>query len=173
MKKYNFIFTIFILFNLFLPVQADVYEYPAGLGSIAGKIPEMESIKCKFKQEKTMPNISKPLVSGGDFEFVKNKGVYFNTTYPIKSSANYTNKNYKQVNDIVNAISAKKYERLEKEFSFFFTGKSDNWTLGLKPKQNSPVKDYISSITIQGSDYISMIKISQTNGNKTVIWFTK
>lgn len=173
MRNGKFIFSIFIFFNLFLPVLADVYEHPAPLSNIAEQIPEMGSIKCKFKQEKSIQNISKPLVSEGDFEFVKDRGVYFNTTYPIKSAVNYTNKNYKQINDIVNAISAKKYQRLEKEFNFYFLGKSNNWTLGLKPKQNSSVKDYISSITIQGSDYINQINVVQTNGNKTVIWFTK
>ena len=177
MKRYNFgkIISIFIIsiYCFITPVFADVYDYPVNLRNIADQIPEMQSIKCKFKQEKTIPNISKPLISSGDFEFVKNKGVYFNTTYPIKSSVDYTNKNYKQVNDIVNAISAKRYEKLEKEFNFYFTGKSTNWTLGLKPKQNSPAKNYIASITISGSNYISQININQTNGNKTAIWFIK
>ena len=112
MKRYNFwkFISIFIIsiYCFITPVFADVYDYPVSLRNIADQIPEMQSIKCKFKQEKTMPNISKPLISSGDFEFVKNKGVYFNTTYPIKSSVDYTNKNYKQVNDIVNAISAKR-----------------------------------------------------------------
>ena len=177
MKKFNSILNILLMVFILLffsnSSMADVYEHPAALSSIAEKIPVIESVKCKFKQEKTMPNIAKPLVSGGDFEFVKDKGVYFYTLYPIKSTVDYTNKNYKQVNDIVKAISAKKYEKLEKEFSFFFTGNSGNWTLGLKPKQNSPAKNYITSITIQGSSYINQININQTNGNKTAIWFIK
>ena len=133
----------------------------------------MGSIKCKFRQEKHLQNIAKPLISSGNFEFVENKGVYFYTLHPIQSTASYTNKNYKQINDIVNAISAKKYSRLEKEFNFYYEESSDEWTLGLKPKKNSNAYNYISSITIEGSDYISKIDIRQTNGNKTVLWFTK
>ena len=45
-----------------------------------------------------MKNISKPIISNGNFKFVKNEGVYFETTYPIKSTVSYTNKDYKQIN---------------------------------------------------------------------------
>ncbi len=156
-----------------LPVFADVYDYPSRLEDIVQKLPALESVKCKFKQEKTVQNLAKPLISGGDFEFVKDKGVYFHTTYPIEASVDYTGKNYKQINDIVNAISTKKYSRLEKEFNFYHTGTTDNWTLGMKPKEESAAANYISSITVKGSSYISGIEILQTNGNKTVIWFDK
>lgn len=173
MKKFSFISIIFLFLFFCSPVFADVYNSPAALESISTKIPQFGSIKCKFKQEKYIPNITKPLVSGGDFEFVENKGVYFYTTYPVKSVVDYTNKNYKQINDIIKAISSKKYSALEKEFSFFFTKQSENWTLGMKPKKNSKAYNYISSITVNGVDYIYKIEIAQTNGNKTVIWFKK
>lgn len=152
---------------------ANVYEYPANLNDIFTKMPKIESIKCKFKQEKHMQNIQKPLVSSGDFEFVENKGVYFHTKYPIQTENNYTNEKYKQINDIICAISKKKYSGLEKEFDFYFQGNSNNWSLGLKPKKATQAFNYIKSITLQGDDYIHQITIEQTNGNKTLLWFTK
>ncbi len=171
MKKYSII--IFLLLILSCPVLADVYNSPSNLESISKQIPKIGSIKCKFRQEKFLQNISKPLISSGDFEFIENKGVYFHTLYPIESTVDYTNKNYKQINDIVNAISAKKYSRLEKEFDFFYEENGNKWTLGMKPKKNSNAYNYISSITLDGSDYINKIRIQQTNGNKTILWFTK
>ena len=175
MKKIRLLFLIIfsVFFWSFSSVLAGVYDNPAPLSEISAQIPELNDIKCKFKQEKTVQNISKPLVSSGDFEFVKNKGVYFYTTYPIKSTVDYTNKNYKQINDIVRAISTKKYSGLEKEFNFFFSKTGNLWTLGLKPKPTSNLTNYIKTISIDGSSYINKIEISQTNGNKTVIWFIK
>lgn len=155
------------------PVLADVYSSPANLSDISRQIPKMDSIKCKFRQEKYLQNISKPLVSTGDFEFVENKGVYFYTQYPVKSTIDYTNKNYKQINDIIKAISTKKYSKLEKEFNFYFSKSLNTWSLGMKPKKNSNTYNYISSITIEGSNYIHKVDIQQKNGNKTVLWFTK
>ncbi len=175
MKKINlcFVFSFILLFSFLGISFANVYDYPDSLENISKKIPKMESIKCKFRQEKTMPNTLKPLVSSGYFEFIKDKGVYFHTTYPIKSEVNYTNKNYKQINEVINAVSAKKYSKLEKEFSFFYETSSNFWTLGMKPKKDSNAFDYISSITLEGSSYIQKISLTQTNGNKTTIWFTK
>lgn len=171
MKRISII--IFSLLFFSQSVLADVYNSPSGLENISKHIPKMGSIKCKFRQEKYLKNIEKPLVSTGDFEFAENKGVYFYTKYPVQSTVDYTNKSYKQINDVVNAVSTKKYSRLEKEFDFFFEGNSDKWSLGMKPKKSSNAYNYISSIKIDGTNYINKISIVQTNGNKTVLWFTK
>lgn len=152
---------------------AEVYDNPVKLEEISSKIPDMKSLKCKFKQEKYINNIQKPLISTGDFEYIEGKGVYFHTTYPIDSTADYTNKNYKQINDVVKAIQSKKYSPLEKVFTFFFEDNQKEWTLGMKPKEKSDVSKVILNITVSGSDYIKQLIINQTNGNKTVIWFIK
>ena len=133
----------------------------------------MESITCKFRQEKHIKHIEKPLISGGNFEFKKNTGVFFETTYPVQAKTAYTNENCKQINDIVNAISSKKYSGLEREFNFYFEKSNKIWTLGLKPKTNSNTSKILSSITISGNDTIENMIIQQTNGNKTVLWFIK
>ena len=171
MKKISlFVFAIFLFCNCCI---ADVFDSKKSLYDIDSQIPQLNSIKCKFKQEKHLANVQKPLISGGDFEFKKNEGVYFYTTYPIQSATNYTNKNYKQINDIINGISSKKYSQLEKEFEFYFEKFGGNWVLGLKPQKGSSAYNYISSIKIEGSDFIQKINISQTNGNETLLWFTK
>ena len=170
MKKVSLIFLLLFLCS---SAFAGVYDFPTNLKTISNQIPKMGSIKCKFRQEKRLQNIAKPIISSGNFEFTENKGVRFITQYPIQSTVDYTNKNYKQINDIIHAISTKKYSKLEKEFHFFFEGDTNLWTLGMKPKENSNAYNYISSITISGAEYIHKIDIQQTNGNKTILWFTK
>lgn len=170
MKKLSL---IIVLLFLICPVLAAGYDFSSNLNDISKQIPKMGSIKCKFRQEKYMQNISKPLISSGNFEFIENKGVYFHTLYPIQSTVDYTNKNYKQINDVVNAISTNKYSKLEKEFDFYYEKTSDKWSLGMKPKKNSNAYNYISSITIDGTDYINKISVEQKNGNKTILWFIK
>ena len=169
----EFLLMILIIFSVICPVKADVYDHGQSLEIISKQIPKPENIKCKFKQEKYIKNIQKPVVSGGDFEFVKGEGVYFTTTYPIYSKTDYTNKNYRQINDIISAISSKKYSKIEKEFNFYYEEKKSGWILGMKPKRNSKTAEFISSITVSGKDYIQKIETAQTNGNKTILWFTK
>ena len=161
---------LIIVFFLSLSVQADVFDQKSDIQTISKKIPQMDNIKCKFRQEKIIQNIQKPVISGGDFEFKKNEGVYFYTTYPVKSGVSYSGKNYKQVNDIINAISNKKYSRLDNEFNFYFEKNNSDWILGLKPKDDE-VSKYLSQITIEGSNRINKINIVQKNGNRTTIWF--
>lgn len=171
MKKIISSFFIFLAIQCF--AFSNVYDSPQNLDIILVKLPELKSIKCKFKQEKYLKNISKPIISSGDFEFVKNKGVYFTTTYPIQAQTNYTNKNYKQINEIINAISSKKYSKIEKEFDFYYEDKKSDWILGICPKSKSQSAEFISYITLSGQDYINKIEIKQTNGNKIILWLTK
>ena len=152
---------------------ANLFDSPIKLKDISNKLPELKSIKCKFKQEKYLKNIQKPIISSGDFEFIENEGVFFYTKYPIESKTDFTNEKYKQINYIIKAISNKNYSKLENEFNFYYEGKISDWSLGLKPKKNSQTYDYISSISIKGTNFINKIIISQTNGNETIIWFTK
>ncbi len=150
---------------------ADVFQNKANISSFINEIPKMNSISCKFKQEKTVKGIAKPLISGGNFKFIKDKGIFFETTYPIKSSTSYTSNEYKQINSIINAISNKKYKNLENEFDFYFNKENSKWNLGLIPKQNTQSAKFISSIQISGNEIIDKIIINTKNGNKISQWF--
>ena len=170
MKKAILFMYFFVFCNL---SYANVYNHPDKFENILRQIPKAENIKCKFYQEKYLKNVQKPVISKGDFEFIENKGVYFYTHYPVEIKTDYTNKNYKQINEIISAINSKKYSKLEKEFDFYFEKNKNNWSLVMKPKKNSKSYGYISSITIDGNKNIDKISILQTNGNKTLIWFKK
>lgn len=170
LKFFYILFTVLILFLSRNLVFANVFDNKVYLESIINQLPEVKSIKCKFSQEKILPNIEKPLISSGDFEFIENKGVYFYTYYPVKSTIDYTNKNYKQINDIINALSSKKYKRIEKEFDFYFEKKDKKKILGLKPKNEAA--QFIDFILIEGDNSIQKIKIQMVNGATTNILFT-
>lgn len=139
--------------------------------SFIKELPELTNINCRFKQEKHLKNINKLIISGGDFSFDKNKGVVFKTKYPIKSVVYYNNYDYKELNDIMNAISTKNYSVIQKVFDIYFEKNNNKWVLKLLPKQKTQVCDIISFISISGDKNINKIVISMLNGNKTVLWF--
>ena len=104
----------FILSLFFIPpVFAGLYD----------KEEPLNNISCKFRQEKQTSNIL--LKSSGDFVFDKSKGVTFYTTYPIKSTTSYSTREYRQINNVITAISNKSYSRLEKDFKFYFQKEND------------------------------------------------
>ena len=113
-----FIFCFFILKTV--TAAADVFNYPATAKNAAAQMPEFESTKCKFKQNKYMIASKINLVSGGNFQFVKDEGVSFETTYPIHSETSYTTSNNKNINAIVKAIINKNFSYIEKNFEIYY-----------------------------------------------------
>ena len=163
---------IFILILLFLtsPVFAGLYDKEEPLNNISKNIPALSNISCKFRQEKQASNIV--LKSSGDFVFDKAQGVTFYTTYPIKSTTSYSTREYKQINNVISAISNKSYSRLEKDFKFYFQKENDIWTLALMPKQTSQAYNYLKTIEITGgAEKINKIMILTCDKTKTTIWF--
>ena len=168
-KKILLIF--FIIMGVNVSGFAGVFDNPKKLEEIAPNLPEFSSIKCKFEQEKTMPNSQMVLKSSGDFEFIKGEGIIFKTTFPIESTTSYNSTEYKQINDIVNAISNKNYGKIEAVFDFYFDKVGDKWTLGLVPKKSKQVAKYLKSIEIEGINDISKMKITTQNSVVTLIKF--
>lgn len=165
--KKNFV-TLVSLFVL-SSANASVFEHEASLDKIANELPELKSIECKFIQEKQFSNLV--LKSSGDFTFEKGKGVIFYTTYPVKSVTSYTSREYRQINNVITAISNKSYSRLQKDFKFFFEKKEKGWTLALMPKQDTSAYNYLKSIEINGRENIDKIVILTCDKTKTTIWF--
>ena len=170
--RYKFLTVIFSLWFLSGTVFANVFEHEQNLAFISDKLPALESITCKFRQEKVLPPSGAILKSSGDFVYEKNKGVTFYTTYPIKTVSSYTSKEYRQISSIINAISNKSYSKIEKEFRFFYTGEKENWHFGLLPKPDSAAYNYLKSVEIEGnSKKILKITILPVDLTKTTIWF--
>ena len=165
-----FIFLIFL--SITLSSQATVYENKISATELSKILPTLDNINCKFKQEKVLKNIEKPLLSEGNFSFIKQQGIFFETTYPIKSTTSYTNKDCEQINDIIMAISNKKFSKLDNKFDLYYKEKNGLWTLGLKPKPNTGADKYIDSITIEGIELITKIIILMKDGSKTTQWFS-
>lgn len=156
-----------------LSCSASVYEYKTGAKELMKELPVLDNIECTFKQEKILKNIQKPLISGGNFKFDKTKGVFFETTYPIKSYTSYTGSDYSRINDIIVAISNKQYSKLDNTFDLYYKKNTQFWTLGLKPKEKTEIYKYINTITIDGTEYINKIVIEMKDGSKTTQWFSK
>ena len=169
----NKILAIILLYLSFvLTCNATVYNNKISAKELSKILPTLNDIDCKFKQEKVLKNINKPLISGGNFSFKKQEGIFFDTTYPIKTTTSYTNKDCEQINDIIMAISNKKFTKLDSKFNFYYEKLENIWILGLRPKEKTNIDKYIDSITIKGLDNIQEIVILMKDGSKTTQWFS-
>lgn len=168
------IFLIFsILFLTSCSAIAGVFDHPQKLSEIFPQLPDLNSVNCKFKQEKILPNATVPLRSSGDFQFIKEKGIVFKTIYPIESTTSYNAAEFKQINEVINAISNKSYSKIENIFDFYFTKNGENWTLGFKPKKSHQSAKYLAYVQIEGKTDIAKIIIKMKNSTETTIRFYK
>lgn len=135
---------------------------------IAEQIPELENISCTFTQKKAIENMT--LNSGGNFKFVKDKGVIFETLYPIQMITTYNSPRTKYVNDIILAVSKKDYTYLDKNFKLDFARLDNKWHLVLNPKKDN-IKKHLNSVAIDGNTYINRIYIDTVNSGQTEILF--
>lgn len=151
MKKLT-IFLILCMSCSALSVAAsDVFSHKVTAQTAASQMPEFESKTCKFNQSKYMTTSTVTLKSSGNFKFIKNQGVTFETTYPIHSENSYLASHNKNINAIVKSVVNKNYTYVEKNFDIYFMKtSSDCWILALRPKENSPLKGDMRSLQIAG-----------------------
>jgi len=168
MKKLLILFTGFIIAAGVC--YADVFSHPARVEDIT--VPQFNIVSCKFTQEKTIPNSAQSIKSGGNFRFVKDKGVVFDTTYPVKMTTSYTSDDNRRISGIISAINKKDYSYLNKNFSIFYEKRGSIWTIALRPKPDSKINAHIASILIEGGIYIDKININTKNSGSTKISFT-
>lgn len=147
----------------------DVFNHPSTSKAISSQMSKLKDVSCKFTQEKYIG--SAVLKSGGNFQFVKNKGAIFETLYPIKSTVSYTSAQNKQMNDVIVAVSNRNYSYLDRNFSLFYKKENNNWTIGLKPKKGSVTASQLHDIVIKGSVDINNIKIDTIKNGITDIHF--
>ena len=147
----------------------NVFSHRETSKNIAKNMPSLKDAVCTFTQEKTIGSTS--LKSGGNFKFINSKGAIFETEYPIKSTISYTSAQNKQMNEVIMAISNKNYSYLDKNFDLYYMKKNNIWTVGLKPKENSPASTQINTIIVNGQVDIKQIKISTVKNGTTDISF--
>ncbi len=156
------IFSVLFLFFVFASsVFSAVEKTPASV--VASSLPDLKSVDCKFVQERNFSGTS--VKSSGDFKFIKGKGVYFMTTYPVRATSSYTAANNRYINDIILAVTKKNFSKIDKDFDMFFqkSSKNSTWSVDLRAK-NENIKNHIEMIKIFGDNkHITQILIYQVN----------
>lgn len=178
MKK-NILLLALLLFAIYKNAYAsDIFNHPISAEDASKKMPVFENKTCKFTQNKYLTSSKINLTSGGNFQFIKDKGVNFETTYPIQAKNSYTTADNKQINSIVKAVVNKNFSYIEKNFDLYYMPlNSSQWIFALKPKSKSPLNKSLKSLCITGeninnSGIITKMTIS-TENNTTTISFTQ
>lgn len=167
------------IFMLAVCVNAeDIFSSKVTAQKAASLMPDFQNEVCRFNQTKYLKVSETSLKSGGDFKFIKDKGVIFETTYPIKSTTTYTSSQNKRVSSIIKSVINRNYTYLEKNFEIYYRkAGAQNWILALKPLSTGQLKGELGSIIIYGTTAQKTGRITKmiidTTNTKTTINFTE
>ncbi len=172
------------------PKKLSHTNYPA-FNAVQKKLSSTTRLTGQFKQIRTLPILSKPLVATGHFVFSRHKGLQWYQTTPFKSSLIVTQDTIKQqigdtppniltedkqpivfaFTNIFLAVFNGNIKMVEHYFQIYFAGNQTNWQINLKPI-SYPLNKGISLITLKGAAMIRSITITDSKHNQTVIYLT-
>tara|TARA_R110002124_G_scaffold61789_2_gene169067 strand:- start:13493 stop:14089 length:597 start_codon:yes stop_codon:yes gene_type:complete len=155
-----------------------------GLTSIAREIVVSDSVHGEFRQEKTLPFVTTPFVSTGEFRLARESGLFWHVLEPLESTMlvrdGQVSLDGKRVDDqgVGRLITTVMLGFLEGNLSGLketFDVSTDildaGWTMSLTPK-SSRLRAAIELVRIQGKQHLTAIEIVDAEHNRTLMQFT-
>lgn len=191
--------TLLILLSLSLCWSADLYQQPishleanSALTQILKEIQKSPQIQSKYTQKKSLQSLKRPITTSGDFSFSLKQGVLWKQTKPFPLTIGITPNSLYQVNPdgsqfqleadkvpflsqisgIFISLFQGDAQKIFENFDVFFLGDSQNWQLGLIPK-NILIQKFFQKITIHGKKQINSIHLIESSQSSTLLEFTQ
>lgn len=174
---------IFVLSFVSLSAKSDTGKNLEAINNILQK---HAVVAGDFIQTRSITGIDQPLVSRGDFIFVKLKGIYWHTVEPVEFDTRFLHPEFtgsqqpqqpkpglmqKRIGQLMMNFLGGDIKSLEKRFHLALADKEGVWKLSLDPKRKA-VKKQLSLLTIEGADYINEISIINNKSGTTTIKFS-
>jgi outer membrane lipoprotein-sorting protein len=192
-----------VLSSLLLPATAladpDVFLHPKSaeelaktlLARPAQEVSQTRVLRGRFLHRKHLSDIPAPLESGGEFLFVRDRGLYWHTQKPFDSVFVLTPDAMLQQDDggkalkmdaksqpavraaaaIFLALFAVDLKALDKDFRMFgqpVAGQEGAWVLGLRPK-SAAINSIFTQAIVSGAAQVREVELQDAHGDRTVI----
>lgn len=161
--------------------------------AIRGRLVDAPVLRGQFEQIKTVKGFRKPLRSQGDFLFVRERGVSWHTRSPFASSLTVTRERLvsrradgridteldasaepglRAVNEVLFALMATDLHALAAHFHAVGDAPdTGGWKLALVPI-DAVTTQWLASIELEGDRFVRTVKITDAQGDDTVIRFS-
>jgi len=156
------------------------------LEKISQQLDQPAQMRGEFRQQKTLPNLPRPLQSGGQISLSQQHGISWRTLQPVAShivmggeGKNASSSAFsRQMAEPMMHILRGDFAALEQMF-YVDAGyekdeetdvASDNWKMSLRPR-NARLQKYLNAIEIFGNDSVHRIRLLEGNQSVTEIEF--
>ena len=163
-------------------------ENASALENLLGDQASVAFLEGKFEQSKYIADLDTTLDSSGHFSFVTDEGLRWNILKPVPTNLRITpNKIVEQqdgeevmrvnvdeqpmtraISEVFFAIFGGDWDALEERFIIRSVQEESPWRIELEPKDEL-LKSYLSTIELQGSEYLEVLILSESNGDRTRI----
>ena len=158
------------------------------LKNLFGDQASVAFLEGKFEQSKYIADLDTTLDSSGLFSFVPDKGLRWSILKPVSTNLRITPNEIverqdgeevmrmnvdeqpmtRAISDVFFAIFGGDWDALEKRFTIRSMQETSPWRLELEPKDEL-LKSYLNTIELQGSEYLEVLILSESNGDRTRI----
>ena len=157
------------------------------IGARFQKLQVAQGLRGSFTQKKKLAGIARPLVSGGQFLFVRGKGILWHTQTPFDSEFVLTERRMtvtesgnvalamqtaehpglRLVSDLFLALFALDFDALGRHFDLFAAGGAP-WRIGLAPR-DAALRVVATRIELKGNESVSEVILEDAHGDRTEI----
>jgi hypothetical protein len=168
------------IFILMIPLRTGLAADP--LADIGARLVKTEITEGRFRQEKNLKVLKKPLISTGTFIYHRSRGVIWQTLTPVSSVllVNQTRLMTTQGEQalppafgrVFTAMFGGDVQAMKEGFDISGTNDKTAWKLQLKPK-DALLQKIIVDMQLTGGKELQRIDIKEANGNFTRITFDR
>lgn len=173
MKKLSLLLIVFLL-------AQHVVHAEAVLGQIPTLLTITEVAQGKFRQEKRLKFLRKPLLSEGEFIYSRGRGIIWKTLSPVASVLFMNQKRLlldqteqvlpPQFGRIFQALLGGEVESLVNDFNIRAEEKKSNWHVHMSPKDEMMQK-IVRAMELSGDTEVRSLDVEEVSGNVTKISF--
>lgn len=139
-------------------------------------------VEGKFRQERTVPKLPQPLESTGVFLLAREFGLQWRTLEPVDDEFVLTRQGLAlkaqqadrprsrrielgAVTDLMFALFSLNVDTLDRRFMLFGEGTSDDWRIGMRPRDPATARA-IRQVTVHGGQHVDSIAIVNAAGDE-------
>ena len=158
------------------------------LKNLLGEQISVDFLEGEFEQSKYIADLDTTLDSSGTFSFATNEGLRWNIREPVPTNLRITPNEIveeqdgeevmrmdvdeqpmtRAISEVFFAIFGGDWEALAERFTIRPVQEESPWRFELEPK-GELLKSYLSSIELQGSEYLKVLILNENNGDRTRI----
>jgi len=130
----------------------------------AGRV---EVLRGRYRQQKYLSEVPRPLESAGEFLMVRDLGIWWHTQTPRESELTLTARGRGQPGLLL-ALFVLDLEALARHFDLFVTEPGPNWLLGLRAR-DAAVAAVFRQVIVSGGKRVEHVTLLETTGDRTDI----